>query len=68
MKMKKRSVYHNKYDSHCIKTLTPEFPSMDFFYYKFCDIVKFSIIPKKIYTNLAYTIYKSKKILKPFYI
>jgi len=70
MKVKERAVYHNKYDSHCIKTLTPKLPfSMDFLFFKiFCDIVKFSIIPKKIYTNLAYTIYKSTKILKPFYI
>jgi hypothetical protein len=50
------------------ETLTPKLPSKDFYFFQFCDIVKFSIIHDKIYTNLAYTIYESKKNLKPFYI
>jgi hypothetical protein len=34
MKVKERAVYHNKYDSHCIKTLTPKLPfSMDFLFF-----------------------------------
>jgi hypothetical protein len=30
MEMEKGGVYCNKYDSHCIKTLTSKLPSMDF--------------------------------------
>jgi hypothetical protein len=38
------------------------------FSYQFCDEAKVMIIRRKIYQNMATTIYESKKILTSFYI